>query len=260
MAQKRVRARTTIMGVTARVKYVPLLLSRKVARVMIRHAQQTAALSRRRWMAGRVKLRDPALFTARLFHRILTIIIAATQYECERMFSKRLNTPVQKELATSESEKAMMISFRSAFALCNASMKCAGLLRAWLNWMLVCRSICGASTEYFEREGISGSVPWRRSCMRQCRSRAGSPAASCDPRQCTCGTPTELLACIHMIEKEPYENAVQKCNGHAVHVKLRYLQRRVAAEEQQGTIGRVAVDYERRVNVSIVDAPLLRKS
>jgi hypothetical protein len=210
-------------------------------------------------MAGRVKLRDPALFTARVFHRILSMIIAVKKYECERTFAKQLDTPVQKKLATSESEKAMMISFRSAFALCNASMKCAGLLRAWLNWMLVCRSICGGSTECFEREGIGVRVPWRRSCMRQCRSRAISRATNCGPIQCTCDTPTEMLACAHMIQKDPYENAIQKCNGHAVYVKLRYLQRRVAAEEQQGTIGCVAVDYKRRVDVGIVDAPLLRK-
>jgi hypothetical protein len=109
--------RTTIIGVTSRIKYVPLLLSRNVARVMTRHAQQIAALSSRRWMTGRMELRAPAIFIAWPLYRTLTVIIADTsRHKSERAYSKRLNSPVQKELATSESEKARMMSFLSIFA------------------------------------------------------------------------------------------------------------------------------------------------
>jgi hypothetical protein len=76
------------MGVIASMIYVPLLFDKIVASVMTEHAQQIAALSRRRWMAGRVKLRAPALFTARLFHRILAIIITARWHESESAFTK----------------------------------------------------------------------------------------------------------------------------------------------------------------------------
>jgi hypothetical protein len=92
------------------------LFSRNVASVMTRHAQQIAALSSRRWMTGRMELRVPAIFIAWPLYRTLTVIIAMRRHESEPAYSKRLNSPVQKELATSESEKARMMSFLSIFA------------------------------------------------------------------------------------------------------------------------------------------------
>jgi hypothetical protein len=57
------------------------------------------------------------------------------------MSPERSDSPVEKELATREREKAMVMSFCSIFAWCSASRKCAGLDRDRLIWILVCRSI-----------------------------------------------------------------------------------------------------------------------
>jgi hypothetical protein len=73
------------MGLISMMKYVPLLFSRNVTSVMTEHAQQTAALSRRRWMTA------PALCIMRLLYRILTTIIAGRGHEFERARYKRLN-------------------------------------------------------------------------------------------------------------------------------------------------------------------------